>query len=173
VIVLAASVGADEPPKTIDLGGLTFQAPAGWKLTTPTSAMRKAQFEIEPAKGDKTTTELAVFALPGGAGGIDANVERWRSQFKDKDGNTPKAEVTKVKGQNTDVTRVEISGHWFPPAFPGQPRLPDLPDARLLGAIVLTSETGYYLRMVGPEKTVASVRADFEKLATSIKVGAK
>ena len=172
-LLVTAAFAADEPPKTVDVGVLSFQVPATWKKENPSSAMRKAQYKVDPVKGDEAATELAVFALPGAAGGVDANVERWQSQFKDKDGNTPKAKVTKVKGQNTDVTLVEIAGHWFPPPFPGLPRQPDVPGARFLGAIVLTGDTGYYIRLVGPEKTVDSSRADYDKLITSIKVAGK
>jgi hypothetical protein len=135
--------------------------------------MRKAQYKIEAVKGDEAPTEMAVFALPGAAGGVEANVERWQSQFKDDAGNSPKAKVSKVKGQNTEVTLVEIAGHWYPPAFPGQPRQADVAGARFLGAIVLTGETGFYIRLVGPEKTVESARADYNKLVSSIKVAGK
>ena len=55
-----------------------------------------------------------VFAFPGGAGTVEANVQRWRSQFKDADGNPPRIESKVVKGKNVDVTRVETAGHYFP-----------------------------------------------------------
>jgi len=170
----SASIQAqDAKTQTIDAGGLTFEVPGSWKSSRPTSQMRKAQLKVDPVKGDEDPAELIVFAFPGGAGNVDANVERWRKTFKDKDGNPPRAEVKTVKGKNTDATRVEMAGHYYPTAFPGQAQQPDKEGYHLLAAIVITNDTGYFLRLVGPEKTVQSAKADFEKLIASLKVDSK
>ena len=105
--------------------------------------MRKAQLKIEPVKGDEEGADLIVFVFPGGAGSVDANVQRWQSTFKDKDGKPPKVDVKTVKGQNVEATRVEIAGHYYPTAFPGQPKQPDHDNYRLLGAIVLTDANSF------------------------------
>src|SRR5262249_5022491 len=152
VVCAAALLGADSPPKTVTAGGMSFQTPAAWKSTTPTSSMRLAQIKIDAVGGDADAAELKVFGFPGGAGDVQANVARWENQFKDKDGKPAKASVKTQKGQNIDVTSVEISGHFFPPSFPGQPKQADKPNYRLLGAIALSDDVGYYLRLVGPEK---------------------
>ena len=44
------------------------------------------------------------------------------------------------------------------------------PDFHLLGAIVQTPSTGYFLKMIGPEKTMAAAEADFDRLIASITV---
>ena len=62
--------------------------------------------------------------LPGGAGTVEANLERWQKLFKDKDGNPPKIESKKVKGKNVEVTRAETPAIIIPPQFPGTPRSP-------------------------------------------------
>jgi hypothetical protein len=173
-VLLAAPARADEgKTQDVDAGGLTFQAPAEWKATTPSSTMRKAQMKIEPAQGDDAPAELVVFAFPGGAGSVDANIERWQKQFRDKDGNAPKADVKSVKGKNCEVTRVEIAGHYLPPSFPGQAQAPEIEKARLLGAIVITEQTGYFLRLVGPEKTVSAAKASFDKMLSTMSVAGK
>ena len=62
--------------------------------------------------------------------------------------------------------------HWpVPPQVPGRPE-PDIENARLLGAIVLTDRTGYFIRLVGPEKTVAAKIA-FDKMLATMKVEEK
>jgi hypothetical protein len=73
-----------------------------------------------------------------------------------------------VKGKNVDVTRVETSGRYVAPEFPGSSRTLDKPNFRLLGAIVLTDTTGYFLKMVGPEKTMMAARPAFDVLIGSI-----
>jgi hypothetical protein len=173
LLVASPALGQDDRTQKVDAGGLTFQAPSAWKSRQPQSQMRRAELKIDPAKGDEEGAELIVFAFPGGAGTVDANVARWQSQFKDKDGNPPKVEVKQVKGQNVDVNRVEIAGHYYPTTFPGQPKQPDRENTRLLGAIVLTKDVGYFLRVVGPDKTVSEARPAFDKLITTMKTEEK
>jgi len=168
IVLGAPAFGADAPTQTIDVGGLTFQVPGDWKSSPPSSTMRKAELKIAPAEGDKEPAELVVFAFPGGAGSVEANIKRWQSQFKDADGQPPRVESKPVKGKNVDVTRVEIAGHYFPMTFPGQPKQVDRPNYRLLGAIVQTGTMGFFLKMVGPDKTMQAARDDFDQLIASI-----
>jgi hypothetical protein len=170
LFLCGAAVRADDAKtQNVEAGNLSFQAPAAWKSVTP-GAMRQAQMRIEPVQGDDDPAELAVFVFEGGGGGVDANIDRWAKMFRDKDGNPPTPEVTKVKGKNCDVTRVELAGHYFPPSFPGRPAQPDKPSSRLLGAIVMSGDTGYFLRLVGPDKTVTSIKPGFDTLLTTIKI---
>jgi len=174
VLAASAALGADDKTQTIDGRGITFEAPAKWKSEAPRSEMRRAQLKV-PASGDKDGdgAELILFAFPGGAGGVDSNVERWQRMFSDKDGNPPKVDVKTVKGKNADVNRVEIAGKYTPMNFPGQEKKAPSENYRLLGAIVITPETGYFLRMVGPEKTVSAARDDFDALIKTLKVREK
>jgi hypothetical protein len=170
--ILAAAVillGADDAKQMIDAKGLTFDVPKSWKSSPPTSQMRRAQLKVDPIEGDDYPAELVVFAFPGGAGSVEANLERWRKLFKDKDGNPPEIKSTTVKGKNVDVTRAETSGHYFPAQFAGKAE-PDRADARLLGAIVAGDGVSYYIRMVGPDKTMTKIRSDFDAMLATIKL---
>ena len=111
-----------------------------------------------------------VYAFRGGAGSVEANLKRWQGQFKDAEGNPPKIESKTVKGKNTEVTRVETSGHYKPGAIPGMAPEPERENARMLVAIVATSKTGYFLKMVGPDKTMNSLKPSFEALISSLEV---
>ena len=173
LLMLGLSVRAADKPQTVDAGGLTFEAPGAWKSIKPESQMRRAQLKVAAVNGDEEGAELIVFAFPGGAGGVEANVDRWRKLFKDKEGNAPKADLKTVKGQNVEVTRVELSGHYFPTTFPGQPKQADKENYRLVAGIATTNDTAYFLRLVGPEKTMTASKADFDKLLASIKAGGK
>jgi hypothetical protein len=161
VLVLA---GADDPMQTIKAGDLTFKAPSSWKSERPKSSMRRAQLKVEPVKGDTEPAELVVTSFGGGGGGVDANVARWESQFE----GGVKAKVEKKKGTNIDVTRVEIAGHFVAPVSPGAPEKLDKPNFRLLGAIVITPDAGYFFKMVGPDKTMQASREGFDALIASI-----
>jgi hypothetical protein len=165
------SVAADEPKQTIDARGLTFEAPKSWKSSPPTSQMRRAQLKADPIEGDDYPAELIVFAFPGGAGTVEANLERWRKLFQDEDGNPPKIETKTVQGKNTEVVRAETHGEYHPAQFPGRPPEPVRKNARLLGAIVTAGDASYYIRMVGPDKTMKKLTADFDEMLKTIKAG--
>jgi hypothetical protein len=169
IAVVLTSLGADAPPQTIDAGGLTFVAPGSWKATKPASTMRRAQLRVEPVQGDEDPAELVVFAFPGGGGGVEENIKRWRGGFKDQ----PKVDTKVVKGQNVDVTRVEMAGHYVAPLMPGRPEVNDKPNYRLLGGIVLSGGNGYFLKLVGPDKTVRAASKGFDDLLASMKAEAK
>jgi hypothetical protein len=171
--VLATAVllmGADEAKQTVDAKGLTFEAPKSWKSSTPSGAMRRAQLKVEPIEGDDYPAELIVFAIEGGGGTVEANLTRWQKTFKDEDGNPPKIESKKVQAKNVEVTRAETSGHYYPTAFPGAPKQPDRPGARLLGVIVTGKKTNYYIRMVGPDKTMKKLTTDFDDMVKTMKL---
>jgi len=172
--ILALVLGADEPKKTIEAAGLSFQAPVSWKsIPTPSASMRKAQLQVEAVSGDEFPALLVVYAFPGGAGTVEANVKRWQDQFRDADGNPPKIVSKTVKGKNVEVTRVETSGHYKPSAFPGVAPEPERDNARLLGAIVVTDKVGYFLKFVGPDKTMNSIRPAFDDLISTLEIGEK
>jgi hypothetical protein len=171
VLGLSLAICGADTPRTIDAGGLTFKVPADWKSSPPSSSMRRAELKVEPIEGDSFPAELVVFAFPGGAGTVEANIKRWQNQFKDKDGEPPKVESKTVKGKNTDVTRVETAGHYYPTRFPGRPAEPDRPDARLLGAIVQGEKVAYFLKMIGPDKTMQKIRPAFDDLIASLTLG--
>jgi hypothetical protein len=170
VAVALLSLGADEGKQTIDARGLTFEAPKSWKSSPPASSMRSAELKAEPLEGDDYPAELIVFAFPGGAGTAEANIQRWRSLFKDADGNPPRIETSKVKGKNVEVVRAETHGEYHPAQFPGRPAEPVRKDARLLGAIIMGDNASYYIRMVGPDKTMTKIRPEFDEMLKTIEI---
>lgn len=169
---LALVLGADQPTKTVNAGGLSFKAPESWISVPTKSPMRRAQLKVEPVAGDDYPAMLVVYAFPGGAGSVEANLKRWQSQFKDADGNPPKIESKTVKGKNIEVTRVETAGHYKPGAFPGMAPEPERDNARMLVAIVSTPKLSYYLKMIGPDKTMTALKPSFDVLIASLEVKA-
>jgi hypothetical protein len=169
----AGSAAAQDGTKTIQAEGMSFKAPESWKSIPVQSPVRKAQLQIEPVKGEDFPATLVVYVFRGGAGSVEANVERWQKQFVGADGNPPKIENKTLKGKNTEVTLVETAGHYKPRPAPGAPPEPERENARLLGGIVTTEKNGYFLKMIGPDKTMASIRPAFEDLIKSIEIDEK
>src|ERR1700676_82124 len=84
--------------------GVHWTAPAGWK---PQGAqpMRAATYTVAPANGDKAGGECAVYFFGAGQGGsVEANVERWKGQFRGPGGAPAAAKVIKRKIRGLTIT---------------------------------------------------------------------
>jgi hypothetical protein len=75
--------GQGQIARAFTFGDVSFTVPEPWTPVTPSSAMRAAQFLVEPPEGaeDPSPGIGAVFTSIGG--GIDENLERWEAQFID------------------------------------------------------------------------------------------
>jgi hypothetical protein len=169
---------AQTPPRALEkradgraaLGPFTMVVPADWTEKPSTSSMRAAQFQLPaPAGGD---TEVIVYYFgETGAGSVQANVDRWVSQFKQPD-DKPSSEVAKVEkaqyaGQEASV--VSVSGRYVAPATPGgQPM--DKPDQALVAAIVPSPKGPYYFRLIGSKAAVAAQEKPFRDALASLKL---
>ncbi|MGZ3458021.1 MAG: hypothetical protein ACXU86_05890 [Archangium sp.] len=154
-----------------EAGGLTWTAPTGWEAQGE-RPMRVATYRIAPAKGDTDPAELAIFYFGAGQGGAaEANVKRWLGQFQKSDG-TPVTEkdahTQKQTVNGLPVTLVDVKGTYTgggPMMGPSAPK----PGYRLLGAIVEGPQGPLFLKLTGPERTVASADKGFRKLLDSVK----
>ena len=165
------------PDKTADgrviLGPVTLAVPKSWTEKTPTSSMRAATWTISGKAGD---AELAVFYFgSGGAGGAQANLDRWLGQFEQPDGSksADKAKIEKKQIAGMPVTTVELTGRYVATMMPGASEKHDNPDFMMLAAIVETSAGPYYYKLVGPKDTVGGARKDFRGFIESQKAAAK
>jgi hypothetical protein len=160
VVALFAAAGT---PVTLD--GLTSKAPANWK-ELPSTPMRFKQFQIPRAEGDKYDAELVVFFFgPGQGGGADANLTRWKGMFVPPTGKTidevAKVETFKVGG--ADVTTLDLHGTYKWKPAPMAPNEELRPDHRMIGVVFASPQGPYFMRFVGPEKTVAKNKKDFDR----------
>lgn len=143
--------------KTVEVeikGGLKLNVPETWKQSKPSSRLRLAQFAIPKVKGDTEDGELALFNF-GAGGSAKANIDRWIGQFQ-----SVEREV-KVKQGEIETGKyffVEITGTYNKPIGPPIARQTKAaPGSRMLGVILGIEDKGiYYLKMTGPNKTVAA-----------------
>ena len=133
---------------------LEWDDPPQWKKVPPSSAMRKASYQIPAAKGDKEPAELNVFVL---GGDIDSNVQRWVDQFS---GMPPKSVVRTDRTVNemrqavVEIPKGKFSGGM------GDKGASD--NYGLLGAVVVApSGDEYFFKLTGPSATVKAARDPF------------
>lgn len=146
--------------------GLKWTAPAGWK-SEGSRPMRAATYAVPAAPGDKDSAECVVYFFGAGqGGGVEQNIERWKSQFQ-QGGKQAPAQVQKKTIHGIPVTTIDASGAYTGMGGPMNPdRTPRL-GYRMLGAVLEGPGGNIFIKFAGPAKTVAANQAGFEKLLES------
>lgn len=150
------------PPVARTVSGISFTPPmdAGWLELPVTSDMRAASYVLPKVEGDAEDAELVVFFFRGQGGGVEANLNRWFSQFQQPDGR-PSSEVAQVTRREVNgfpVHEVDLTGTYVAETRPGSGQRVNKPGSRLLGAIIETSAGPFFLKLVGPDATVSAAR---------------
>ena len=136
---------------------LKFRVPDGWVEEERTSSMRVAQYRLPKAEGDTEDASLVLYYFGQGQGGTTAaNMERWVGQMKQEDGSASKdkAKEENFEANGLKVATVDISGTYVAETAPGSGTLLNKPGYRLRAAVVETPKGSYYVKLVGPVKTV-------------------
>jgi|ERR1044072_4561020 hypothetical protein len=142
---------------------LKFRVPAGWVEEERTSSMRVAQYRLPKAEGDTEDASLVLYYFGQGQGGsVTANIDRWLAQMKQPDGSPVKgAKDEQLVANGLKVTTVDLSGTYVAEMAPGSGTFNNKPGYRLRAAVVETPNGNYYLKLVGPEKTVTQWNESF------------
>lgn len=162
-----AGISAQAEEK-IDIGPkYELTAPAEWVKKEPANRIIEFEFEIPKAEGDEKAGRVTVM---GALGGVEANVERWKGQFK-SDGGEVKADIKQSKVADQDVYIVEIKGTYLDK--PGGPftqgAAVERPDYRMISAIIISEGRQYFIKAYGPEKTMAKAQPGFQKMVDGLK----
>src|ERR1051326_4653577 len=143
---------------------LKFTVPAGWIEEERTSSMRVAQYRLPKAATDTEDASLVLYYFGQGQGGSTAaNIERWTAQMKQADGSASNqvAKEEKLEVNGLKVTTVDVAGTYVAETAPGSGTFRSKPGYRLRGAVVETPNGSYFVKLVGPEKTVAQWNESF------------
>jgi hypothetical protein len=142
---------------------LKFRVPAGWVEEERTSSMRVAHYKLPRAPGDTEDASLVLYYFgPGQGGSTAANIDRWIGQMKQEDGSAAKgAKDEQLVANGLKVTMVDVSGTYVAETAPGSGTFNNKPAYRLRAAVVETPNGSYFVKLVGPEKTVAQWNDSF------------
>jgi hypothetical protein len=161
---LVGTIEAADAATTFKVGEFTFTQPVKWERIETASPMRKAQFKVNDAD-KKNSAEVVFFHFgPANGGGVQANVDRWYSQFQEpREKIGAKSEEVTIGKRKVTLVRAEgtyLSG------MPGGARTPQ-PGTALLGAIMESGEGNVFVKMTGPAALVKSSEDDFKKMIES------
>ena len=142
---------------------LKFTVPTGWVEETRTSSMRVAQYKLPKVETDAEDASLVLYYFgPGQGGSTTANIDRWISQMKQADGSAAKgAKDEHLVANGLKVTSVDVSGTYVAETAPGSGTFHNKPDYRLRAAVIETPNGSYFVKLVGPEKTVTQWNDSF------------
>lgn len=147
----AGDAGAPSAP------GIQYTVPEGWS-DEGASGMRIVDLLVEGA-------ELSVIELAGPAGGIVDNVNRWRKQL----GLGPFSEaqveqMERIPALGTEGYLFDATGSYQ--GMTGGP----VPDARMIGALVIGPDKSYFVKFVGPADVVTREAGAFRAVLDSLEV---
>jgi hypothetical protein len=155
-------------PVDFKVGGFGFSRPGGWDWIVPSSPMRKAQLDFTAPDGGKAEVNFFHFG-PGQGGGVEANVQRWFSQFQNAQTARSESSVGGVRIVNVEAEGTFLSG------MPGTTPVP-LENHALRGAILEDAAGGdVFVKMTGPNAAVQAAWPAFDQMvraAAESKAGA-
>ena len=143
---------------------LKFDAPAAWVSKTPSSTMRVAEYTLPRAAGDTEDATVTVFFFGSRMGGdVQANLDRWTAQFAQPDGRSSKdlAKTASFTANGLAVTTLDVSGTFVAEVSPGSAEHFNKPGFRQIAAVVQTTGGPYFMKLVGPQATVAKWADDY------------
>ncbi len=138
-------------------GTLTWKLPPGW-TAQPGSGMFYAMLTTGP---DANAGQVSIIVLPGEAGGLPANVERWLGQLGlQLPGSAVQnfiAQSKKIRTQgNMDLTLLDFSS-----VVPG-------PGNSMLMGITKPGDDSYFIKMMGPKAALESQKKNFLDFCSSL-----
>jgi hypothetical protein len=139
---------------------LVWITPAEWK-EKPASQMRLINLSFGP----QSEAECYLTAIPGEAGGIAANLNRWRKQMGQPDlSDSEIATLPKRSLMGGEAIQLSVDG-----AFQG---MGDAASAkrnyRLVGLLLPNPELTLFVKMTGPIELLEQNRAQFDAFCNSI-----
>jgi len=137
---------------------LHFKAPDVWVTEKPSSSMRVGQYKLPKAEGDKEDASLVLYYFGSTQGGTaQANIDRWISQMQQPDGSDSKskAKTDSLTINGLKVNTVDVTGTYTAEMAPGSKTFHNDANYRLRAAVVETQKGNYFVKLAGPEKTVA------------------
>jgi hypothetical protein len=154
------------------LATLKFDAPSDWVAKAPSSSMRVAEWSLPKEAGDAEDAILTLYFFGASQGGnVQANLDRWIGQMAQPDGRQSKdvAKTSSLTSHGLKVTLVDVSGTYVAEVTPGSTEHFNKPGFRQCAAVVETPGGPYFVKLTGPEKTVAKWQDSYTAFLKSLR----
>ena len=167
LLSLALLLQAPAPAPT-----LKYDMPEGWTSKPLSSKMRLADFVLPRAEGDPEEASLVITFFGGQGGTVQANFERWLTQMQQPDGRASKdvAKTSVLKTHDLTLSIMDLPGTFVAEIAPGSSEHFNKPGYHLRAAVIEGKGGPYFIRLVGPAKTVARWDAAVQAFFKSLRV---
>ncbi|SRR6056297_156258 len=161
-----AGATAEEAGKTIEVfDSATMETPAAWKTVQPKVSIIEHEFAATAGEDDGK----ARVTMMAASGSVDANVARWKGQFKLAE-NGVKQEKETVAGHTVHL--IHLAGS-YKETMGGGPfsggRVVERDDYAMSGAIIVDPKgRQYFIKMIGPESVVKANREAFGEMVKGL-----
>jgi hypothetical protein len=134
-----------------------WTTPGSWEAQAA-SGFRKASFRVQGPKAE--TADVSVISFPEAAGGLLANVNRWRDQLK----------LTPITNEAEAGTPMSVDGRdmFLVDLVSDEPVAPGDSKSRILGGIFPLPGETWFFKMMGPDQLVSSQRDLFVQFLQSV-----
>jgi hypothetical protein len=150
------STGAPMDSDVVDAPTLKYAMPEGWTALAP-SGMRLVNLQVSPL------TQCYLIELPGEAGGLLDNLNRWRTEVGlEEFDEVAMATLPAITMFGRDVYLLEVSGDYQGMGGEGAP------DQTVLGVCRIDATSSFFVKMVGPSQDVAAHKERFVNFVTSL-----
>ncbi len=156
-----AEAAAEGP--VVTLGRVRLTSPEGWTRKSPRSEFIQAEFALPRSEGDAADGRLTVTTA---GGSVEDNVSRWRGQFSQQ---LDKESQEQLKVQDVEVTLVDFTGTYNDQRG-NFSQLAESPNYRMLGAIFSVDGGLHFIKLYGPEKTIAARADEFRGFVQSLQL---
>ncbi len=166
VVVVGSTMAAEDHTILLANGKLALRADASWEEVRPRVSLIQYEFRVPPPETAEAPGRITVTAA---GGGIEANIERWKKQFRADDvSRTENGSVEKKTIAGLEVHLVDVSGTFLDRRGPFAPAI-ERPGYRLLGAIIPTPDDGtFFVKFTGPRPTVTENKEKFAAMIDSL-----
>lgn len=152
------------------IAGLSWKIPSKWKLG-PRRRMRVATYIIpSPYRNRYANGECSIFYFGRNqGGGLTANLERWKGQFRPESGKTAltlaKTNQTTIK--SIKVATLEVRGTFMSSPRPMASQKVPKPGYHMLAAIAAAPQGLVFFKCVGPHIVMLQSKAEFNGMLNS------
>lgn len=144
----------------LNLEGISFVVPPGWKQVKPQTYIVEAEFELPRVDGDAHDGRLTLMSSGGDPREVIANRT---AEFVQQTDDRPAVETMRIA--NVDATWLDVRGQWKGPTFrPIDPR----DNYRMILVIIpFTPHSAFYVKLTGPRETIAAREFEFLQFVQS------
>lgn len=166
--VVVSAHGAIElaQPQSVALLDYHATVPTAWTFRKPSSTMRLAEY-VAGAPGG---AEIVVYYFGASQGGtVDANLERWKSQFSNPKGGAVEEVIKHEKPGAFPLTIAEYHGTYARGVGMGSAPEQARPNHILIAVVAETPKGTLFFQMFGPTEAVNAQRAAYLDFVHSLK----